>query len=60
MFGRKAAKAADNAAAAIYIAGKKVGGKKGARVAAAVNSGLLGREYVECTNPNCPECRARR
>ncbi|MFE3326871.1 hypothetical protein [Streptomyces sp. NPDC059176] len=60
MFGRKAAKAADNAATAIYMAGRKVGGKKGTRAAEAVNSALLRREYVECSDPGCADCKARR
>lgn len=60
MFGRKAAAAADNAATVIYMAGEKVGGKKGRRAAEAINSAVLGREYHECSDSNCPPCQARR
>lgn len=63
MFGRKAAKAVDtavnSAAAAIHIVGEKAG-KKGIRAAEAINSAVLNREYHECTDADCPPCKARR
>ncbi|MFE9736124.1 hypothetical protein ACFYO9_37360 [Streptomyces sp. NPDC005863] len=53
MFGRKTAEKLDDAAAALYRAGKRVGGERGGRVGDAVASATLdlvrGRIGVDCT-----------
>ncbi|MDH6224337.1 hypothetical protein [Streptomyces sp. MJP52] len=54
----KTAAAADNAAVAVMVAGLKVGGEKGGKVANKITSTVLGREYVPCGDPNCNgECK---